>query len=500
MHLDLDGNGTLHAQLTRALKEAVLGRGLAAGTRLPATRELAASLGVSRNTVVSAYEQLAAEGYLEGHVGSGNYVAALPMPAAPVARAGRQARAPRLTNCARVATAQRANRPPGRRRAGVRYNLEYGVPLVTPALTSLWRRALARAAEDTDPDYPAAEGLLVLRSAIAGYLGRRRGLAVDAEDVIVTAGVQQAIDLVVRALVAPGDGAALEDPHYQGTRQVLMAAGARIHHVSVDGDGLEVARLPASRVALACVTPSHQFPRGVVLSLRRRLELLRWAGRADAWIVEDDYDGEFRHDGRPIAALKSLDREDRVIYVGSFSKVLFPALRLGYLVVPPPLREPLRATKWLTDRGCPAIEQHALAMLVQSGRFERLLRRSGRILAGRRQALLDGLASHAAGLVEIEGTSAGMHVAAWLPRHRPADVPAVIAAAEAAGVGVHPVSPYFSRPPRRAGLLLGYAGLAERDLAESARRLGGVLERTATRRTRVPRPGLLRHHGRPQLA
>jgi len=480
MHLDLDGNGTLHAQLTRALKHAVLVRGLAAGTRLPATRELAAELGVSRNTVVSAYEQLAAEGYIEGHAGSGNYVAALPAPVAATTRPGTKARAPRLTTCARVATAQRANRPPGRSRIPLRYNLEYGLPLVTPALTSMWRRALARAAEDTDPDYPPAEGLQVLRAAIAGYLGRRRGLAVDAQDVIVTAGVQQAIDLVVRALVAPGDGAAIEDPHYQGTRQVLLAAGARLAFVPVDGDGIEVARLPATRVRLVCVTPSHQFPRGVVLSLRRRLELLAWASRADAWIVEDDYDGEFRHDGRPIAALKSLDREDRVIYAGSFSKVLFPALRLGYLVVPPALREPLRAIKWLADRGCPAIEQHALAALVESGRFERLLRRSGRLLAERRRALLEGLARHAAGLVQVEGTSAGMHVAVWLPRHRPADIATVIAAAQSAGVGAYPVSPYFSRAPRRAGLLLGYSGLAARDLAEGARRLGAVLRETAT--------------------
>jgi GntR family transcriptional regulator/MocR family aminotransferase len=480
MHLDLDGDGTLHAQLTRALRHAVLERGLAAGTRLPATRELAAGLGVSRNTVVSAYEQLTAEGYIEGHAGSGNYVAALPRPTAKAVRPGAPLRAPRLTTCARVATEQRANRPPGRKLASLRYNLEYGLPLVTPALTSMWRRALARAAEDTDPDYPPAEGLLVLRAAIAGYLGRRRGLMVEADDVIVTAGVQQAIDLVVRALVAPGDGAAIEDPHYQGTRQVLMAAGARLSFVPVDGDGIEVEKLPATGVRLVCVTPSHQFPRGVVLSLRRRLELLAWASKADAWIVEDDYDGEFRHDGRPIAALKSLDREDRVIYVGSFSKVLFPALRLGYLVVPPTLREPLRATKWLADRGCPAIEQHALAMLVESGRFERLLRRSGRLLAERRRALLEGLARHAAGLVEVEGTSAGMHVAVWLPRHRPADVAGVIAAAQAAGVGVYPIAPYFSRPPRRAGLLLGYSGRAARDVAEAARRLGAVLRQTAS--------------------
>jgi GntR family transcriptional regulator/MocR family aminotransferase len=479
MHLDLDGEGALYAQLLRALKRAILERRLAPGAQLPATRELASALGVSRNTVLGAYDQLAAEGFIEAHQGSGSYVAELPAHRAAPAPAAGVARTPRLAHYARVAAEERTNLPPGRRRARLRYNLEYGLPLVTPSLQSQWRRAVSRAADDTELDYPPAEGLPRLRIAIAGYLGRRRGLLVDPEDVVVCAGVQQVLDLSLRALVEPGERVVIEDPCYQGTRQALRAAGARVEFVPVDFDGMVTAKLPRRGARMVCVTPSHQFPRGAVLSLRRRFELLDWASRHDTWVIEDDYDGEFRHDGRPLAALKSLDRDGRVIYAGSFSKVLFPALRLGYLVAPPSLRDAMRACKWLADRGCPAIEQHALAELIASGRFERLLRQGGRLLADRRKALLDTLSRHADGLIEFEGTSAGMHVAVWLPRHRPDDVPALIDAAEREQVGAYPVSPYFQRAPQRAGLLLGYSGLSAKDVAEGARRLAAVLCRTA---------------------
>jgi len=249
----------------------------------------------------------------------------------------------------------------------------------------------------------------------------------------------------------------------------------------VDDDGLVTDRLPRRGARLVSVTPSHQFPTGVVLSLPRRLALLEWARRHDAWILEDDYDGEFRYDSRPLAALKSLDRDDRVLYLGTFSKVLFPALRLGYLVVPPALREAMVAGKWLLDRGCPAIDQHALATLIGSGQFERLLRRAGRELARRRGALLAGLAKHCGDYVQVVGASAGMHVCAWLPRHAPTAVPDVIALAEQRGVGVYPIAPYFWKPIERAGLLLGYSGLTPADLNESTRRLGAVLREIPSR-------------------
>jgi GntR family transcriptional regulator/MocR family aminotransferase len=474
MHLDLDGDGALHGQLTRALKQAVLERRLAPGARVPATRELASALGLSRNTVLAAYEQLLAEGFLVARRGSGSYVAEIALDAR-AKPAEKRARA-RLARFGREALQLRPHRPPGRRGVPLRYPLEYGVPLLTPALHTAWRRALARAADDTPLDYPPGEGLPALRAAIAGYLGRRRGLAVDPEDVVVVSGTQQALDLCARVLLEPGDRAVIEDPHYQGALQSLLAIGAKVTAVPVDADGIDTARLPVDGARLAVVTPSHQFPSGAVLALPRRLALLDWAARHGVWLVEDDYDGEFRYDGRPIAALKSLDRHDRVIYVGTFSKVMFPALRLGYVVAPPALRDALRAAKWLVDRGCPAIEQHALAELMAGGQFERLLRRAGKLLAARRRALLDGLATHCGDRAVVAGTSAGMHVCVWLPKLAANRVPAVLAAAMRRELGVYPITPYYRRPPRKAGLLLGYSGLGPADLGEAARRLGRVLD------------------------
>lgn len=481
LHLSLDGEGHLHAQLTRALKQAILERRLPPAARLPATRELAGMLGVSRNTVLGAYEQLDAEGFIEGRIGSGSFVAPLaatrPAPRAHATAAPREpsVAVPRLTRFARVAHELRAHCPPGHDGSVNRFNLEYGLPLVTPALQSLWRRELARAAEDTDLDYPPAQGLPDFRRAIAGYLGRRRGLSVDPEDVLVVGGTQQALDLAVRVLHERGEPALLEEPHYQGTRQVLLAAGARVSVVPVDDEGLDVGELDKHDARLVFVTPSHQFPTGAVLSLWRRLALLDWARRKRAFIVEDDYDGEFRHDVRPLAALKALDRDGRVLYIGTFSKVMFPALRIGYLVAPPSLREPLRAAKWLADRGCPAIEQRALARLIESGGFERLLRRTGKQLALRRAALLDALRAHCGGHVEIGGASAGMHVALWLTAHSSGQVPEIIAACAARGVAVYPIAPYYLKHAPRAGLLLGYSGLPAADLVEGAKRLGAVL-------------------------
>jgi GntR family transcriptional regulator / MocR family aminotransferase len=473
MHLVLDGQGALHAQLTRSLKDAILARRFAAGMRLPATRELAATMGLSRNTVLGAYEQLEAEGFIEARTGSGSYVADLAPREQP--RLPQVDRAMRIARFGRRAQELRAHLPPGRRRLKLRYNLEYGLPLVTPALQSAWRRALGRAADDTHLDYPPANGLPELRAAIAGYLARRRGLDVAPDDVIVVAGTQQALDLTARTLLEPGESALIEEPHYQGMRQVLDALGARVTAVPVDDDGLDTSRLARQRARLAIVTPSHQFPTGALLSLPRRLELLEWAQKQDAWIIEDDYDGEFRHDTRPLAALKSLDRDGRVVFVGSFSKVMFPALRLGYLVVPPALREVFHAAKWLVDRGCPAIEQRALSLLMESGQFERLVRRTGRLLAERRGALLRALERHCAAQLEVRGSSAGMHVVAWLRRHRPEQVGAICAAAEKRQLGIYDVAPYFSQHGARAGLLLGYSALSPTDLAEAGRRLGALL-------------------------
>lgn len=475
LHLDLDRCGALNQQVGRALKSAILDGRLAHGTRLPASRALALALGLARNTVVDAYEQLLAEGMLQARTGAGTYVA---LRVAPVAGA-LQTPLPtaRLSRYGARALECEPHSPLPVRRRKLRYNLEYGAPLVLPATQSVWRRALSRAADRSDFDYPPAHGVAALREAIAAYLGRRRGLAVDPEDVLVLAGTQQAVELAARVLIDPGQRAVIEDPCYQGTRAALAAVGARLLVVPVDNDGMQADKLPRRGARLVCVTPSHQFPAGSVLSLSRRIALLDWAQRHDGWILEDDYDGEFRHDGRPLAALKSLDRSSRVIYIGSFSKLLFPALRLGFAVVPPTLREAFRAAKWLADRGAPSVLQDALADLMSSGRFERLVRRTGQALALRRQALLDGLQQHAGDRLQVEGSAAGMHLTCWLPGVASRSLPALIAAAEQQDLGLYPITPYFSAPPPVAGLLLGYSGLSCRDLAEASRRLGQLLQR-----------------------
>ena len=239
----------------------------------------------------------------------------------------------------------------------------------------------------------------------------------------------------------------------------------------VDADGLVPSALPDS-ARLAVVTPSHQFPTGALLPLPRRMELLEWAVARRAWLIEDDYDGEFRYGGRPLAALKSLDRDGRVIYIGSFSKALFPALRLGYMVLPTALRDAFVAAKWLEDRGCNALEQAALARFMADGGFERHLRRAAHTLRARRAAMLSGLARHGAGIVEVVDSNAGMHLTAWLEGVGHADCERLIDHARARGLGLYAIAPYCLKPPPRPGLVLGYAGLPPQDI-EAAMKLFG---------------------------
>lgn len=479
----LRGAGPLHARLYAELRAAVLGGRLAPGARLPATRALARELGISRMVVVQAYERLVAEGYLEARVGAGTFVpAGLRLPLRD-GGGGRAAAGPpreplRLSAWgARV----RAAAAGGAREQGVRFDFRYGRPDTGAALMEVWRRALRRAASRPETGYGDARGSARLRGALAGYLARSRGVRADADRILVCTGSQQALDLAARVLLDPGDGAALEEPHYQGARRVLEAAGARLHPVATDDDGLLPASLPDdASVRLIVVTPSHQFPSGGVLPLARRLALLDWARARNAVVVEDDYDGEFRYDAEPVEAIQALDVEQRVVYVGTLSKVLFPGLRLGYLVVPPDLADAFVHAKWLADRHSPLLEQEALATLIEEGDFERHLRRCRQRYARRRQALLDAVARHLAGRARVQGAAAGLHVVLWfpdLPAERTADL---AAAARRREVGVYPVAPYFLDPPRAAGLIVGYAALDEAEIEEGVRRLARALEEATT--------------------
>lgn len=480
MYVELDGQGPRYAQLIRALKTAILDGRLRAAERVPASRVLALDLGISRNTVLAAYAQLQEEGFLIGRVGSGSYVAELVPPGGLADTPLLHLPAP-LSPFAERALQITANViPDSSARQAVRYDLHYGSPLSTPELALAWRRAVGRAAEQATLTYPEAQGLFALREQICSYLAQRRGVSAEPDEILIVSGTQQALALASRVLLDSGDSVVLEDPHYRGAQQVFATHGARVRACRVDADGLVPAGLPR-QARLAVVTPSHQFPTGAVLPLGRRMELLDWARRCEAWLIEDDYDGAFRFGGRPLAALKSLDRDGRVIHIGSFSKILFPALRLGYMVLPPALRRAFVAARWLEDRGCNALEQAALARLMADGGLESHVRRATQILRERRNAMLAGLRRHAGSALEVLDSNAGLHMSAWLRHGSHADCERLLQCARQHGIGMDAVTPYSRQLNARPGILLGYAALKPVEIEAALALLGQCLDEVGLR-------------------
>jgi GntR family transcriptional regulator/MocR family aminotransferase len=438
------------------------------GAPAPSTRALAADLGVSRTTVTAAYEQLAAEGFIVTSTGRVARIASRPLAASstPGTSSDRRVKiGPALSEFGRRVGA--VGMPALPHAEPVCFDFLYGAVASRDFPSLAWRRAyqaeLLR--QQHSLYYAPPEGDASLRRTLQGYLRRARGLACDAEQIVVVHGSQQAIDLCARLLLDPGDAFVFEDPGYLMARRCFEATGAKCLAAPVDADGMDTARLPGDRrIRLAYVTPSHQFPLGGVLPIGRRLDLLQWAQRHEAWIVEDDYDGEFRYGQRPIDALQSIDADGRVIYIGTFSKALSPQLRLGYLVLPPELVPAFRQAKRLTDRHAPVLEQRVLASLIDSGTYERHVRRMRRENERRRAALLDAITRYLPGDVHVSGTAAGLHVVLWLPFMQSQNEPELIAAARDKGVGVYPVTPLFadlpaSTQPRPAGLIMGYASL-----------------------------------------
>jgi GntR family transcriptional regulator / MocR family aminotransferase len=472
VYLELDGHGPLYDQLTRALKASILDGRIAAGTQLPPTRELADELELSRTTVLAAYEQLRAEGYIAGRVGSGSYVSNLQAkahnhhPATSIAAPSRYAERARQVRDWDIA----------RRHRGLRYNLQYGNSLVNPALNSAWGRELARAASYTRLTINEVAGLTALRQQTCDYLARRRGIQAEPDDVMIISGTQQAVDLAARVLVNEGDRVVLEEPHYFGAYQALVAHGAEIVAIPTDEHGILCSELPDDPPRLIYVTPSHQFPTGAILSLSRRKDLLRYAEHHQCWILEDDYDGEFNFESHPMPAMRSLDENDRVIYVGTFSKVMFGGLRLAYMVLPPALREDFRNAKFLNDFGCPVIEQAALAHFMEDGGFERHLRLARKELKTRREALIAGLKEYARDRVQIADTPAGMHLVIWLRGYDAQRCEALIDYAHEQGLGLYALAPLYLHPPARPGLMLGYCGASVTELHEAMQLFGQCLD------------------------
>jgi GntR family transcriptional regulator / MocR family aminotransferase len=463
----------LSRQVYAGLRQAILGGTFSAGDRLPSTRDLAEQLGISRTVTVLAYEQLLAEGYVIGRSGSGTYVPpGLDSVPAAASQVPAQLRLSRFGARAALLTDPAGVPHPG---TAPRYDFAYGASDIECFPFELWRRILLRRSRRMPVralDYGPAQGSATLRAAISTHLRRARAVVCEPSQVIVVNGSQQALDLVARVLIERGDRVAIEDPGYQGTREVLRAAGARLEPVPVDADGLIAEALPQG-ARLAFVTPSHQFPTGAILTLSRRQALLRWAARNNAVLVEDDYDGEFRYEGKPLESLQGLDREGRVVYVGTFSRTVFSALRIGYLVVPHSLLGAFSAAKWLCDRHTATLEQETLAEFIDSGLYERHLRRVRRRNAASRRILLEAVHRHLGERVQVSGDQAGAHIVLW-PQQRVAE-DAVIRAAAAREVGVYGTARYYLDRPGRTGIMLGYARLRDGEIREGVRRLAAVL-------------------------
>jgi GntR family transcriptional regulator / MocR family aminotransferase len=479
--------------LVAGVRAAILEGRLRPGARLPPTRDLARHHGLSRGTVVSAFEQLAAEGYVEARVGSGTRVTAVlpdsllevadPAMAGAPGTAGTSATAAKAmapaAMTAAAAAAATAPRPPTPRLPPRRLS-EYGrrvqpfpepriVPVRAfrtdlPALdlfpTTLWAQVASRRLRRASANLLLGCGPMgyrPLQEAVAGYLTASRGARCVPGQVAIVSGVQEALDLAARLLLDPGDRVAIEDPGYLGADLVFAAFGATIVPVGLDDEGMTVGESALAGARLVYVTPAHQFPTGVGMSLPRRLALLEWARRSGALIFEDDYDGEYRYSGRPLPALQGLDRHGQVLFAGSFSKVLFPSLRLGYLVVPEDLVDAVAAAQSVTNRHAPLLEQAVLADFIAGGHFARHVRRMRQVYAERLSVLLECAAERLAGLLEISGVEAGLQTVGWL--RAGIDGEAAARAAARRHVEVTPLSRYRRGTAAREGLQLGFAAV-----------------------------------------
>jgi len=479
---ELTSEQSLYQQLYEGLRQAILSGRLGAGVRLPSTRDLTATLSVSRNTVMAAFEQLVAEGYLESRVGDGTYVSpSLPDELASVGRStrpnpARQSKVLPLRFSQRYGLISTAPMG-GATDAHAPRAFRTGIPALDVFPIKVWSRLVAyhwRQPTSGLLTYGDARGYAPLRQAIADYLGAARGVRCTAEQVLITAGSQHALDLVAQVLLDPGDPVWIEDPGYRGARAALLGVGAQLIPVPVDEEGLcvevGVAAHPAAR--LAYVTPSHQYPTGVTMSVTRRLALIQWARQQHSWILEDDYDSEYRYRGRPLAALQGLDQADRVLYSGTFSKVLFPGLRLGYLVTPPALTGAFAQALQLAHRYLSVFDQAVLADFILDGHFARHIRRMRTLYAERQQTLVAALQQHLGKFITVGAAEAGLHLVAWC--NPPINDQAIATAALRQDIEVTPVSAYSMLSPARNGLVLGYGMLNQEEIRAGVRGLEQV--------------------------
>ncbi|WP_122667141.1 PLP-dependent aminotransferase family protein [Pseudomonas viridiflava] len=498
--IELDRHQGLSRQLYEAMRVRILDGRLSSGTRLPASRDLAQSLGISRNSVMRAYDQLYAEGFTQGRIGDGTYVARLSgsailgkklstkvstgLPTALPTGLSTKSDLLAENTAAEVIHSPAVERlarhylnPP---LSGAPRAFRVGVPAFDLFPFATWGKlysAFWRKPDLALLGYGEAAGYPLLRELIAVYLRTSRGLQCAVEQIVITSGAQQAISLCAQLLLEEGDGVAIENPGYRAAGHAFAVAGAKLHGIAVDEEGLCCHELERNPCKLAYVTPSHQYPTGVVMSLARRLELLAWAEKTRGWVVEDDYDGEYRYSGAPLAPLAALDRSGRVLYVGTFGKIAYPGLRLGYLVLPAGLVEPFSRRRAVDMRHSEVSTQAVMAEFIAAGHFQRHIRRMRRAALSRRNTLLSHWPDDIPGCAAMPKVVAGLHVAVKVDSQ--ARETELIEKASSVDVEISPLSSYWlpesSEPvDNRAGLVLGFAAVPEVDIVAALERLKQV--------------------------
>ena len=462
LHISLVGRKNLSGEIYRQIRRAIADGRLRPGDCLPASRDLARSLQVSRTTVTVAYDRLAGEGFLTSRIGAGTYVSDNFAPAS-------QSRKNRSDGALRARSVWDSIQLSHAFDKPAEFDFRTGLPDATLFPHETWRRLLnreLRTSVATAGIYDDSGGHRGLRKAIARHIGISRGLQVSADDVTITSGAQQALDLIARALVAPGEHVALEDPGYAPPRFLFRSLGAHVHGVPVDEEGIVVDAIPRD-VRLVYVTPSHQYPLGVTMSLSRRLALLAWAERNNAAIIEDDYDSEFRFDERPLEPLQTLDTAGRVVYVGSFSKTLLPTLRLGFLVTPTCCTPAVHKAKYVADWHSSTLAQGALARFIDDGGFARHVRKVGRAYAERRALITRILTRDFAAELAILPSFAGLHLTTVTRSASLERMDQLFTCAAARGMQLQRLAKFYFEQPKRAGLLFGYGAISTAQIQDA---------------------------------
>ncbi|TWT08787.1 PLP-dependent aminotransferase family protein [Reyranella sp. CPCC 100927] len=473
IQIDRNSPTPLQAQLTTQLRQLILGGQIRSGTVLPGSREMAVNLRLSRNTVLLSYDRLTIEGFLETRAAKGTFVSR---------RLAREQAVPRTSPCPPIDTTRAwASRSVEVTQARPSFDFSFGNPGADAFPALAWRRLVLQKLAQTGtllarPGDPS--GLPELRHAIADHLGPARGLAIHADQVIIVSGVQEALNVICRLFAVGGTSVVIENPGYRRACEVFDSYGARLQPVPVDRDGLDPVLLPEQPVSLAYVTPSHQFPTGGTLPIARRLQLLAWAERTGAWIIEDDHDSDFRYDSPPVVSLAGMARTDNVIYLGTFSKAIGGGLRVGYMIVPSHLTRAAITAKSIFNGGTSWLDQAVLADFITGGGYAKHLRRLQRMYKGRLEVLLDALRSHF-GAVDLHGQQGGMHVLWRLPRGWPA-APHVEHAARSRGIAVYGLRSgmaveYGARTHTDTSLLLGYASISETLIRKGIARLAEII-------------------------